>query len=152
MGKVLVIKNSNFSENAITTVTNKCSPTTVFDLGFWNYQTGLWYDRGRILGRNCNTRYLRVVGGKKYTINNPPESMHYDVVFLNANKEHIGYIGGDIPPSYTTGDLSLTTPSNCSYLCFNLYTGNTISSNPPAVQINGITITGATADALVYEE
>lgn len=152
MGKVLVIKDSNFSENAITIATNKCSPTTVFNLGFWNYLTGLWYDRGGYLGRNCNTKYLHVVGGKAYTINNPPKSMFYDVVFLNANKEQIGYIGGDSGTSYTTGDLSLTTPSNCSYLCFNLYTGDSISSNPPAVQINGITITGATADALVYEE
>lgn len=152
MGKVLVIKDSNFSENAITIATNKCSPTTVFDLGFWNYLTGLWYDRRNQLGRNCNTRYLHVVGGKNYTINNPPKGMRYDVVFLNANKEQIGYIGGDSETPYITTDLSLTTPSNCSYLCFNLYTGDTISSNPPAVQINGITITGVTADALVYEE
>ena len=152
MGKVLVIKDSNFSENAITIATNKCSPTTVFDLGFWNFLTGLWNDRSNHLGRNCNTKYLHVVGGKNYTINNPPKSMRYDVVFLDANKEYIDYIGGQKRPSYITSDLSLTTPSNCSYLCFNLYTGDTISSNPPAVQINGITITGATADALVYEE
>ena len=99
MGKALVIKNSNFSENAITMATNKCSPTTVFDLGFWNYKTGLWYDHRNLLGRNSNTMYLHVVGGKNYTINNPPKNMYYDVVFLNANKEHIGYIGGDISPS-----------------------------------------------------
>lgn len=153
MGKVLIIKGADFSENAITTTpTNKCTPTTGFDLGFWNYKTGIWVDRSNSLGRNCNIKYLHVVANKNYTINNPLNNMSYDIVFLNDNKEPISYIGGDTGQSYTTTDLSFTTPSNCYYLCFNLYTGSTISSNPPAVEIKGITVTGATADALVYEE
>ena len=151
MGKVLIIKDADFSENAITTTpTNKCIPTTVFNEGFWNYLTGIWYDNNT-LGRNCNTKHLCVVGGKNYTINNPLENMHYDIVFLDADKGPIDYIGGSSQPPITT-DLSFTTPSNCYYLCFNLYTASSMSSNPPAQKINGIKITGSTADALVYEE
>ena len=152
MGKVLIIKGADFSENAITTTpTNKCTPTTVFDVGFWNYKTGVWVKRENGLGRNSNVKYLRVVANKNYTINNPLNGMRYDVVFLNANKEQISFIGG-AEAQYITTDLTFATPSNCSYLCFNLYTADYITSNPPAVQINGIKITGSTADALVYEE
>ena len=151
MGKALIIKGASFSDNAAAHIsmppTNECSPETNYNVGFWNYETGVWTESPNN-GRNCNVNYIRVVPGKTYVINNPNNGMYYDIPYYNASKKVVGHAGGSMA-SWTTEPVQITVPQDCYYICFNLYTG---SAAPGAVQLNGITITGTTDDALVYEE
>ena len=151
MGKGLIIMGADFNANAVARIemppTNECSPETNYNVGFWNYLTGVWTEHSGE-GRNCNVNYIHVVPGKTYVINNPNNGMYYDIPYYNASKEVVGHAGGSMD-SWTTELVQITVPQDCYYICFNLYTD---TGKPGAVQLNGITITGTTDDALVYEE
>jgi hypothetical protein len=153
MGKGLIIMGADFNANTVARIemppTNECYPSTNYNVGFWNYETGVWTNSN--IGRNCNINYLHVVPGKTYVINNPNNGMYYDIPYYNASKEVVGHAGGP-GSSWTTEPVQITVPQDCYYICFNLYTGLNIDSTPPAVEITGIKITGTTDDALVYEE
>lgn len=153
MGKGLIIMGADFNANAVARIEmpqTKCSPETNYNVGFWNYETGVWTLNSEF-GRNCNVNYIRVVPGKTYVINNPNNGMSYDIPYYNASKEVVGHAGGSLN-FWTSEPVQITVPQNCYYICFNLYTGTGVGSTPPAVEIAGITISGTTYDALVYEE